>query len=530
VTNGGIWQVPKLTRFNAVVNTHSLESYMIQINHQRVGQQVDAQRTASIAMLSLSVSGIIWFAFLSLSNSSDYVLRFDLTAAVFVFGAIAYLSFHGLQGATWTSIPVLLTFRALLGFFLVPAFGFAMGYDTLDAQYTMSMLVTLIGFFAFWIASSLLKRNSVIRFTPAFAHTTARVKYIAITMLTIGVGGNLVLWKTGLFAYASDPGLRSSYSAVIQWLNLSSNLLIYSLVVAAIEVFGKRSPQRFMRIVLWIIVTFSVAFGIVSGMKSGPITPFLYLMFVYVITRQRVPRYVILLPIFLIVLIYPFVTAFRGNLNSGYRAQFNTLQGLEDTVSRSFDDAFRSFGSNSADTSWQSLQDTAGRLSYLSYVRDVASLPYPELLNGDERVWLAPIYPFVPRFLWPEKPILNKGQRLSMLLGRGSESSSALTPIGDLYALFGAYGVVAGMFVWGVCLQSYVNAMSVNGMTERRLFVYMVMLPPLVGFEADVTSLIAGCVQSLMVAMIISVVVYGRYGRSPSIERPPSRLKESRQS
>ena len=470
----------------------------------------------------MSVACVIWFGVLSLSNSSEYGLVFEMTAAVFAVGAITFMSIYGLQITAWMSIPVLLTCGALLGFLLVPAFGFAMGYDIVDAEYARAMFLTLIGFIAFWTASLFFKRSSGIRFTPEVTQTTRQVNIVVATMLTIGVIGNLVLWKTGLFAYATDPGLRASYSGVLQWLNLSSNLLVYALVVAAIEVFGKQSPQKFIQIVLWLALAFSVGFGVISGMKSGPITPLLYLFFVYVIIRRRVPRSIVLVPVVLIGLIYPFVTAFRNNLNSGYRAQFNTLQGLEDTVSRSFDDAFLSFGSNTAEARQQSLRETTGRLSYLSFVRDIATLPYPEMLNGEEKVWLAPIYPFIPRFLWPEKPVLNKGQRLSMLLGRGSESSSALTPIGDLYALYGTYGVVAGMFFWGGCLQAYQNAMSRKPMTERRLFVYMLMLLQLIGFEVDFTALIASCVQSLLVVIIISFVVYGR---PATAKRLPPRWK-----
>ena len=45
----------------------------------------------------------------------------------------------------------------------------------------------------------------------------------------------------------------------------------------------------------------------------------------------------LLLPL-LLVLIYPFVVAYRSNLNNGYRTQVNTVAGQEVVLEKSFDD------------------------------------------------------------------------------------------------------------------------------------------------------------------------------------------------
>jgi hypothetical protein len=141
------------------------------------------------------------------------------------------------------------------------------------------------------------------------------------------------------------------------------------------------------------------------------------------------------------------------------------------------------------------------------------------MLNGDEIVWMAPIYPLVPRFLWPGKPVLNKGVRLSIVLGRGGQTSSALTPIGDLYAVYGTQGVVIGMFVWGVCLQLYMNWIGGRNSAEKGLFIFMLMLHSLLAFEVDYTALVAGAVQTLLVAVVVSFVIYGSSASSPLSKR-----------
>ena len=64
-------------------------------------------------------------------------------------------------------------------------------------------------------------------------------------------------------------------------------------------------------------------------------------------------------------------------------------------------------------------------------------------------------YAFVPRFFWPEKPDVSRGNWFTMYLGasnRESESTSStgITTIGELYWNFGIPGVVIGMLGIGL--------------------------------------------------------------------------------
>jgi hypothetical protein len=68
-------------------------------------------------------------------------------------------------------------------------------------------------------------------------------------------------------------------------------------------------------------------------------------------------------------------------------------------------------------------------------------------------------YAFIPRFLWPEKPIIAKGAWFAMEIGQaymrrdGSISNSvAMTIPGELYLNFGWPGVVLGCLAYGMLL------------------------------------------------------------------------------
>jgi hypothetical protein len=486
---------------------------------QSVGQRSFPLGTLTLLLLGVPLG--LWWFYSQLAGGSSEFARFEWMAACFLILAMAYLGLHGVGKMAWTSLPVLLTFEALAGFVVVPVWQFATGADSLDGSYDLAMFLVLVAFAAFWLGSILLMKESGVRFAPTVSYTSSRVLMASSVMLVLGVVGNVVLWRIGLFGYTGDATARASYSGVLAWITFMCDLLKYAVVVSAIEVFGKRSPGRAIKVVFWLSLLFAVGFGVLSGMKSGPLYPLADVALIYAIIRRRIPRTAFLLPLLLVVFIYPFTSAFRDNLNSGYSAQFNTLGGMEATLTKSFDDAFLSFGATSRGAANQNLQDATSRVSYLTYVRDVSSLPVPSMLHGDEKLWMAPLYPLVPRFLWKSKPVLNEGHRLSILLGHGSTNSSAPTPIGDLYSLYGAWGVAFGMFIWGVFVQLCMNWVGSKPASERMLFVYVFMLGPLLNLENDFTGMIAAAVQMAILVLVASYVIYG--ARSASTKLPDRR-------
>jgi hypothetical protein len=330
---------------------------------------------------------------------------------------------------------------------------------------------------------------------------------MSAAMLAIGLGGNLILWKTGTFSYLADAGIREASYGFLQWLGFVANLLYLALAVSAIEVIGKRSTDPLIRSVFWLSIVLTVGFGTISGTKSGPIGPLLSLVLVYGFTRGRIPRIAFIIPLLLIV-IYPFMGAYRENLNSGYRDDTRTADGLASVLGRSFEDAFVA-RQPAQENAGGTFEQTTSRLSLLLVVHDVISIPDPSQINGDEKVWLAPIYPLIPRFLWSGKPLYNKGQRVSVATGHPSTSASAITPIADFYVVYGTYGVPIGMLVYGVCFQLFMNWLGRRGVSEGGLFIYLTMAWVLTNLEQGIVGFIGGAVQNFVVVLSISYVIYG---------------------
>ena len=458
-------------------------------------------------MLAFAVPWGIWTFTALLGSGGSELAAFNVAAGWFVILAIGYLGLHGRRGLALCSLPVLLTIRALIEFIAIPTWRFAVGDDGVDTVYVKAMFLVLIGLAAFWTGSLIFMNEAKVHFVPSSRDTPSRITFICAVMMILGFGGKLVMWKLHLLSYTADYGFREDKLAIMQWLNLLANLLNVALVVSAIEVLGKQNREALIRFVFMASVAGSIVFGVISGMKSECLKPFICLVLVYVLTRGRVPRTAYLIPV-LLILMYPFVNAYRDNLNSGYRDQSNTIEGLAAVLEKSFVDVIQTHDTGIEKAS-MGFDLTANRLSLLTGVRDVIGLPEPSLLNGDEKIWFAPFYPLIPRLLWEGKPVLNKGQRLSVATGHPSTNSSAVTPIGDLYSMYGIYGMIVGMLIYGFALQIYTNKVTAKRLSEKSVFIYILMLMALTNLEVDAVSLVASSVQIGLILLVTSYFIYG---------------------
>jgi hypothetical protein len=200
------------------------------------------------------------------------------------------------------------------------------------------------------------------------------------------------------------------------------------------------------------------------------------------------------------------------------------VSGLGAALKKSTSDAFS--GENVTDSTafGDNFTSSSRRLSLLGYVHDLVSLPNTAILEGNERVYAAPFYPFIPRAIWKNKPVLDKGHRFSAALGIPITSSTTLTLPGDMFVLGGLAGVAFGMFVYGIATQVFMNCLG-ERLSEKAVFFFVAMLAVVTNLELDVTMMVAGTVQKAIIILAIAFWVYG--GRFFSLHTLPTAAPES---
>jgi hypothetical protein len=133
--------------------------------------------------------------------------------------------------------------------------------------------------------------------------------------------------------------------------------------------------------------------------------------------------------------------------------------------------------------------------------------PKRATLMGEERLWMIPIYPFIPRLLWPSKPILDEGQRFSVAVGRGKTTSTAITYFGDLLLRYGAPGLIIGMFAFGFFSQ-YISGKASAALDKRWLFMYACIFPLETDIELGAFELWTGLIKAFVVVSILGYLIY----------------------
>jgi hypothetical protein len=457
-----------------------------------------------IAIVALPLTLAAFFIF-GTDLGQDFI-AFGVMGICFLALAVIFLLTNGPLSAQWCTAPGYMTIVASLEFVVIPFSRFVSGDDRIDSYYLKAMAYLLFGFAMFWLACWILKKPYIFDFVPRLPAGTPRAVIAAFLLFGIGAAGKVILWKLGIIGYEAATRRYTADISAVGILSMAGQCLTMAMLISGIEVIGKRSKSFGIRLLFIGSAALDLGFGLISGMKVEFLMPIFALVLLLGITQRRLPRLAWTIPLFYL-LLQPFVLAYRTNLNAGYSAQINTVEGLTSALSKSVNDAL------SSDTNFgrgrNSYFDTAGsRLSVLTLFHNVLQLPSPDLLNGDETVWMAPLYPFIPRPLWKEKPVFDKGIRMSEALGIGRTSSTNVPGIADLYALGGVPGIAAGMFIWGGCLQLYMNSMK-RGLSERGLFLYVMILLALTNIERDIIAMIGGAVQSTCIYLVMSRLIYG---------------------
>jgi hypothetical protein len=461
-------------------------------------------QSVSYFLLGLVYAGTLLTIYVLVSGETADAVTYVFLALWFVGLAAIYLAKRGYEATLLCSLPAVVTIMGLVEFIGVPTWRLINGDDRMDSKYVPALSLVLVGYVALWLGSWAFMKKDRLRFVPEVTSTPPRTVLASSCMLIVGVVATVIEWKLGIYSYMRDT--RFEPIAAAQWLDSGAQLIGGAVLISGIEVLGKKNTVV-MRVIFCLSLGLMFGFGVISGMKGEVLKPFLLVVLVHAITRGRIPRMSWLLIPFLILVVYPFATAYRKNLNTGYRAQANTVDGLEATVGKSFSDAFGGGVTDSKAVS-ANVDSSTLRLSLLTCVRDVISIGNMSLLAGDEKIYLAPFYPLIPRFLWKNKPVLDKGRRLSVALGHPITSSSAITPIGDLYSLNGWFGVAAGMLLYGIGAELFMNKLG-GSLSEKGVFFLLAVVPVLTNLERDVVSSIAAGFQSCLMFLLMAYIIYG---------------------
>jgi hypothetical protein len=465
------------------------------------------------------------FGFVGLFGGPE---RLEFLMLLVLFGAtsVLFIASQGkFRGRRIFEIPLFLTTACFLQFGLVP-FIHLLAVDQnsvaspLDRETLVrALLYLIVGMIAFWtgchcflgkrdrIEGPLLKEGSRLDFP-----LRQQILFFAAMAYAIGFFAKVYMLKSHLYAYVGSLDSYYSNLASAQVASFLGQFAEFALIIITIERFWA-PPDRRMNFYFWSIFASECAWGLISGMKGQLLQNFLLVAVVISFVRARIAKRWLFGFVIGLVLVYPFFDEYRFLTRGPSHIEIvSASEALRAQKLALLEAADRTSGLSG----WveAGVQSTVTRLDLLASLGAILSLgSETSELQGRERLWMIPFYPFVPRFIWTSKPILDKGLRFSQVLGYGSETSTAITYPGDLYVRMGVPGIAIGMFLLGVAAQRLTNMVK-HSFGKRELFLYAAIFLPCTDIEIDAFSFWAGLIKAFVTISVIAWVVYTPLRRS----------------
>ncbi len=322
----------------------------------------------------------------------------------------------------------------------------------------------------------------------------------AVKVLLIASSFGLV-YKIATGDYISYLIGERKNPAIDQVVNILMSFQWAALIGAWSIFFARTRPFGWQRVfvVTNIIV---IPYQIVQGSKTFLSLTLLGIIIAYVWRRGRLPKTFFLLAIFIIITyVFPFVHSFREHVNLKYGGIPSVMDIIQDLSN--LDNALGIEPASDYETNaLLAVSARFGGIDHLHGIREIV----PEVLDYRYGApYLSVLTNFIPRALWPSKPIYSRGADYGASLG--TITSVTPFPIAEAYWDFGTVGVPFGMFLWAFVLVALLKLVEQAARTAQRpailIFFYLSQVYWMTSPETTAATLLSGVPQQALILWIL---------------------------
>ncbi len=317
------------------------------------------------------------------------------------------------------------------------------GVNLLPEDIARGQWIAMLGLICFFVGYGIPIRVVMHSALPAKGYEWSQYPALVATGMLMFIG-----W---IFYIASAAGLIPA-SAGTGWQGAVASATISGSALLTATYLKYRSTLA--RNLLVILVPITTAVNFMTGSKTAALMPAAMVVMTWVIVQRTIRIRWVLAGVLAITMLYPVAQFWRTDI-----LQKNTLTLID--VARDPVPALQRTGlflssTRAGDYFGAGFEATGRRLDAIGIssviIRDTPSVsPFQ---NG-RTLALIPIA-FIPRILWPGKPIIPIGAWISQTYtpyGYLTDTNLAATWIGEFYLNFGLLGVAVGMFVMGLILR-----------------------------------------------------------------------------
>jgi hypothetical protein len=301
---------------------------------------------------------------------------------------------------------------------------------------------------------------------------------------------------------------------IYQFLDIASQTGRLALAAVALAFFANKSARRATRIPLYGMLAYEALFGLLMGFKSSAVMPFVIVLLCNYFVNGRVSVKLIAVTCVGVASAYFFVERFRQAHDAGLVSDSRSVESLISTVFSPLQQSHDvgELYSETVDvfvvripTRLNLTGETARSIEFMK--RSGLQEDSPAFLKD---ALLSPFYAFIPRFLWPSKPLMNDGLWYAneVLEMNTDRVNIDFGPVAYLYFGGGLILICIGFYLIGVTHHVIRYVFPLNG--SGNALVYLGLLTPCAFIPGSVYSFFLSVLRFIVVLLVAQAFLFKR--------------------
>lgn len=438
-----------------------------------------------------------------------------LTGAVLVAPGVFFLfqgkvnPFHPLVFPVWSYLlPAFFVGGLLLSFGVVEPYYLAYVDDEkfnlpLTLMYVVVGYLGLIAGFALPLGRRM--GEMVSRRLPSWDWPTEKIAMPGLILLGIGLANTILAFTMGIIGFqkVDERGLFDGIVFLLSLFFAQASLLLW------LYVFRHTKLGLTQVVVIATLLITSLGRSVFQGNRGMFLNTFIMIAFAFILSGRKIT----------------FRTGSLGSAIAFVAVVFGMIYGTtfrsikQDQSVMGMDKYANVVASTFEQVSSKDINDnlTYGFITLGERLESVSALavivsnyeklaPYEELYGIDNNIWKDTTIFFIPRVIWPDKPVAIEPSKYADLYFNFSENAFTVTPMGDLLRNFGPFGVPLGMLALGILIRFIYSSLQENqSFSYWRATLYYVLLTS-ISYEGTY-SLILPTIFKIGVFAIIGILI-----------------------
>ncbi len=361
------------------------------------------------------------------------------------------------------------------------------------------------------------------RWLPVWQWRTDQILLPGLILFGLGIANTILAFALGLIGFqkVEEIGAFDGLIFLVSLFWMQASFLLW------LFIFKSEKLTALHYAVIALLIAVSAGKTAFQGNRGGILQVLILIGFAFVLSKKKITLKHNLVGAVLVVLaliagmIYG--TAFRAS--KGYSQEATGLSDIAENVTTTGEKLTNLDLASNLSNGFAALADRIDSVSSLGViVSNYEALAADEEkygISGNIKTELTPF--FIPRAVWPDKPISIEPSKYADLYFNYPNNSFTMTPMGDLLRNFGPVGVPIGMIILGILLRILYSSLIENQPFSFWRSTMYFMLFTSISYEGTYGLIIPYLLKVLVVAflgILLMRFVIGRGGAGQRIINP----------